>query len=266
MPAECAVVDLDEVDPSRVSRPGAASMKPGLSCLTMVLMSAPERSTPGEPRFPAAVAVVVAIALYAALPAQLLLGPRYVVPGLEVLLFVPLVAVNPRRMTRENKWLRRLSLALVMVIAAANAIALGLLVGELVSGAASQGKALLLAAGQVWSTNIVIFALAFWELDRGGPVRRTEGRDQDLPVADFRFPQDEDHDAVVEVAARSSMRSGWTPGFIDYLYVSVTNSSAFSPTDTMPLSHRAKLLMGAESVSAIVLSVLVISRGVSLLN
>ena len=220
----------------------------------------------GEPRLPAAVAVLAAVALYAALPAQLLLGPRFVVPVLELLLFLPLVAVNPRRMTRQNTWLRRLSLALVMVIAAANTAALVLLVGELVSGAANQGKALLLAAGQVWFTNIIMFALAFWELDRGGPVRRTQGRGRDLPVADFRFPQDEDHDAVSDVAARSAVRSGWTPGFIDYLYVSVTNSSAFSPTDTMPLSHRAKLLMAAESVSAIVLSVLVISRGVSLLK
>jgi hypothetical protein len=97
-------------------------------------------------------------------------------------------------------------------------------------------------------------------------VRRTQADRDDLPPADFRFPQDEDHDAITEVAARSSLKSGWAPGFIDYLYVSVTNSSAFSPTDTMPLSPRAKLLMAAESVSAIVLSVLVIARGVSLIH
>jgi hypothetical protein len=228
--------------------------------------SAPSRSHPGEPRLPAAIAVVTAIALYAALPQQLLVGPRYVVPALEVVLFLPLVAVNPGRMTRQNRLLRRLSLALVLLIAAANATALVLLVGQLVSGGTHQGASLLLAAGQVWLTNIIMFALAFWELDRGGPVRRTQGRKQSLPAADFRFPQDEDHDAVGEVAARSAVRSGWTPGFIDYLYVSVTNSSAFSPTDTMPLSHRTKLLMAIESVSALSLSVLVISRGVSLLK
>ncbi len=102
--------------------------------------------------------------------------------------------------------------------------------------------------------------------DRGGPVRRTQAPKHDLPPADFRFPQDEDHDAITEVAARSSQTSGWAPGFIDYLYVSVTNSSAFSPTDSMPLSPRAKLLMGTESVSAIVLSVLVIAHGVSILQ
>jgi hypothetical protein len=115
-------------------------------------------------------------------------------------------------------------------------------------------------------TNILVFALAFWELDRGGPVtRRATPRDR-LPDADFRFPQDEDHDAIREVAARSSARAGWVPGFVDYLYISVTNSSAFSPTDTMPLSPRAKMLMAVESVSAILLSVLVIARGVSLLQ
>ncbi|MGI9158085.1 MAG: hypothetical protein ACR2FG_15875 [Marmoricola sp.] len=224
------------------------------------------RSQPGEPRLPAAIAVVAAIVLYAALPQQLLLGPRFVVPALEVVLFLPLVGVNPTRMTRQNRMLRRLSLGLVLVIAAANATALVLLVGELVSGGTHQGKSLLLAAGEVWLTNIIMFALAYWELDRGGPVRRTEGRHQALPAADFRFPQDEDHDAIGEVASRSSKKAGWTPGFIDYLYVSVTNSSAFSPTDTMPLSHRAKLLMAVESVSALALSVLVISRGVSLLK
>ncbi|MDQ6933988.1 MAG: hypothetical protein M3130_01605 [Actinomycetota bacterium] len=221
---------------------------------------------PGETRLSAAVAVLVAIALYAALPQELILGPRYVVPTLEVLLFIPLVAVNPRRMTKQNAALRRLSLALVLLIAAANATALVLLVHALVSGASARGATLLLAAGQVWLTNVIMFALAFWEFDRGGPVRRTRGRHEPLPTADFRFPQDEDHDAIGEVAAGSAEKSGWTPGFIDYLYVSVTNSSAFSPTDTMPLSHRAKLLMALESVSALALSVLVISRGVSLLK
>lgn len=87
-----------------------------------------------------------------------------------------------------------------------------------------------------------------------------------LPSADFRFPQDEDHDAITEVAQRSSAKSGWAPGFVDYLYVSITNSSAFSPTDTMPLTVRAKLLMATESVSALTLSILVVAFGVGLLK
>jgi hypothetical protein len=225
-----------------------------------------QQGHPGELRLPAACAVLVAIALYAALPSQLIVGPRFVVPVLELVLLVFLVAVNPRRMLRENRLLRQLSIALVLIIAVTNSAALVLVIIELVTGHASEGRQLLLAAGQVWLTNIIIFGLAFWELDRGGPVQRTQARDKGLPMADFRFPQDEDHDAIDEVAARSSAKSGWTPGFVDYLYVSVTNSSAFSPTDTMPLSARAKLLMATESISALVLSVVVISRGVSLLK
>jgi hypothetical protein len=225
-----------------------------------------EGKHPGEPRLPAACAVVAAIALYALLPSQLIVGPRFVVPVLELLLFVPLVAANPRRMTRHNRRLRRASIALVLLIALANTVALALLIHELLRGQASKGTELLLAAGQVWVTNILMYGLAFWELDRGGPVTRTQTERPALPTADFRFPQDEDHDAIPEVAARSSEKSGWSPGFVDYLYVSVTNSSAFSPTDTMPLSPRAKMLMATESVSAIILSVLVIAHAVGSLK
>ena len=224
------------------------------------------QARPGETRLPAAVAVVGAILLYTALPSQLLLGPRYVVPGLELILFVPLMLANPRRMSRQNRHLRRLSIALLLLIAVSNLAALVLLIRALVTGQATAGGQLLGAAGQVWFTNVLVFALAFWELDRGGPVTRIRLARPGVPAADFRFPQDEDHDAISEVAQRSSAKSGWAPGFIDYLYVSVTNSSAFSPTDTMPLSARAKLLMAVQSVSALTLSVLVISFGVGLLR
>lgn len=232
----------------------------------MIQHHPPQRKHPGEARLPAAVAVVVAVGLYATLPEGLLVAPRIVVPVLEVLLFLPLVAANPCRMTRENRWLRRLAIGLVLLIAAANATSLGLLVEALVTGKAEQGPRLLLAAGQVWLTSVIVFALAYWELDRGGPVVRTQRPRPQLPTADFRFPQDEDHDAISEVARGSSALSGWAPGFIDYLYVSVTNSSAFSPTDTMPLTPRAKMLMAVESVSALMLSVLVIARGISLIK
>lgn len=224
------------------------------------------RAHPGEPRLPAAVAVVVAIVLYAVLPSSLQIGPRFVIPGLELLLFVPLVLANPRRMSRENRFLRHLSIGLVLLIALSNTTALVLLIRSLIVGEATAGAQLLAAAGQVWLTNVLVFALAYWELDRGGPVTRFRVGRPKLPDADFRFPQDEDHDAISEVANRSSAKSGWAPGFIDYLYVSVTNSSAFSPTDSMPLSVRAKLLMAVESVSALMLSILVVSFAVGLLG
>jgi hypothetical protein len=103
-------------------------------------------------------------------------------------------------------------------------------------------------------------------MDRGGPVARRHQNRSELDPADFRFPQDEDHDAIDEVAARSSGKSDWAAGYVDYLYFSLTNSMAFSPTDSMPLSHRAKMLMGLESFTGFVILALVIARGVSLLG
>ncbi|MYS24076.1 Uncharacterized membrane protein [Streptomyces sp. DvalAA-14] len=226
----------------------------------------PRHQRRGEPRLPAVLATLVAVGLYVALPQQLLLAPRYILPALELLLLIPLVAFNPRRLTRQTRTTRTLSLTLVFVIAASNLVALGLLVHDLVSAGTEDGKSLLLAALQVWLTNVIVFGLAFWELDRGGPVSRTQAPRAALPLADFRFSQDENHDAVEEVADGASVKSDWVPTLVDYLYVSVTNSTAFSPTDTMPLSSRMKLLMAVESVSALVTSLLVVARAVSVLH
>jgi hypothetical protein len=220
----------------------------------------------GEARLPSAIVVVVAIALYALLPEQLILGPRLIIPALEVMLLAALVVVNPRRMTRDSPWERAAALTLVGLIAVANAIALVLLLRQLVTTDDSRAVELLIAAGQVWLTNVIVYGLAFWELDRGGPVARTHLPRPELARADFRFPQDEDHDTVDEVKAGSSKVSDWVPAIVDYLYVSLSNSSAFSPTDTMPLSTRAKILMGIESTSALVISVLVIAKGVGSLS
>jgi hypothetical protein len=220
----------------------------------------------GEARLPAVLAVLVAIGLQAALPHRLVLGPRLLLPALEVLLLIPLIAFNPVRLTRETRLSRSVSLALVLLILSANAVMLGLLVNALTNGKASDGKELLVAALQVWLTNVIAFGLLYWELDRGGPVARTQRPRAELPVADFRFPQDEDHDASPEVAKGSSAKSDWVPVLTDYLYVSVTNSSAFSPTDTMPLLSRTKLLMAAQSTSALVLSLLVVAHAVGALE
>jgi hypothetical protein len=220
----------------------------------------------GEARLPAAAATAVAIGLYALLPVRLVLGPRLVIPVLEAALLASLVAINPRRMTRQTRWSRIVSLGTVGLIALTNLGALGLLIRDLVEEHVSQGRPLLLGALQIWLTNIIVFGLAFWELDRGGPVARTQSDRSALPPADFRFSQDENDDTVSEVAHGSSRTSGWVPGFIDYLYVSTTNSTAFSPTDTMPLTSRAKLLMAIESIAALLTSILVIARGVSILQ
>ena len=157
---------------------------------------------------------------------------------------------------------REYCLSLWSVIGLANLFSLVLLVRALVQGGANDSHKLLLAPLQVWLTNIIVFGLAYWELDRGGPVKRaTLARDK-LPPADFRFSQDEDAEAVAEVAASASDHVDWAPVLVDYLYVSLTNSSAFSPTDTMPLSSRVKLLMGVQASSALIVSLLVIARAV----
>jgi hypothetical protein len=227
------------------------------------MLGGPRRGRDDERRFSAVVAVLVGVGLYAGLPSNLTLGTRFVVPILELLLLIPVVAFNPRHLTRQTRWSRAVSVALVGVIGVANLISLILLVQALVSGGANDSRKLLLAALQVWLTNIIVFGLAYWELDRGGPVQRARLPRAELPPADFRFSQDEDADAVDEVAASSSEKANWAPVLVDYLYVSLTNSSAFSPTDTMPLSTRAKMLMSVQSTSALIVSLLVIARAVS---
>jgi hypothetical protein len=159
-----------------------------------------------------------------------------------------------------------LSLGFAVLVLLANTAAFVALVHALVSGHAHSGSSLLLAALQVWVANIIGFGLLYWELDRGGPVVRATKDRAELPLADWRFSQDENDDASDEVARGAAKTTDWRPRFIDYLYLSTTNSTAFSPTDTMPLSPRAKLLMSLEAVEALLVSILVIARGVSLLH
>lgn len=113
---------------------------------------------------------------------------------------------------------------------------------------------------------MLVFVLAYSELDRGGPVSRRRRSRDDLPPADWRFSQDEDDDAVREVARASSAQADWVPSFPDYLYVSLTNSSAFSPTDTMPLTTRAKALMGTQATAALLVTLVVIASAVGQLG
>ena len=223
------------------------------------------RVADGENRFPPAIAVLVALVVYALLPAPLQFGGRLVIPAVEVMLLVALFVANPRRITRQTRWSRAASIGLAVVVIATNLVSLGLLISELSSKAPS-GQNLLVGAMQIWVTNVIGFALLYWELDRGGPVaRRNETRDE-LPAADWRFSQDENKDTVSEVSRTSSEVSGWVPVFIDFLYLSVTNSSAFSPTDTMPLSSRAKTLMAIQASAALLVSLLLVARAVGSLG
>ena len=219
-----------------------------------------------EHRWPAVGAVVVALTLYATLPSGFLPVLRFSVVGVCVLLLIPMIAINPVRMNKQTRLSRWFSIILTLVLAIANHVALIQLVILLLQAKSDQDGTLLLAACQVWVTHVIIYALIFWEMDRGGPVVRTTVARDKLPDADVRFPQDEDHDAITEVARRSSSKSDWTPGFVDYAYYSLANTMAFSPPDAMPLSARAKILAGLQALAGFVLLVLVIARAVSLLG
>lgn len=223
------------------------------------------RSTP-EHRWPVVVAVAVALCLYLLQSSPFLPWLQWVVVSACLAVLVALVFLNPHRLNRETRWSRIASIALAVLLLAANQLALLALIRDLLSTGLEDASGILLTALQVWATNVIAYAIVFWEIDRGGPVvRRREPRGE-LPRASFRFPQDEDHDAVDEVAIGSSKSSDWTPEFFDYLYFSATNSMAFSPTDTMPLSRWAKALMLAEAFSGFVILALVIARAVSVIG
>jgi uncharacterized membrane protein len=190
-------------------------------------------------RSPEALAVLAAAALFATLPDAIVPGPvavRYIVPVLEVALGVLLVARNRRRA----------SIGLIGLIGIGNAATLGYLIHQLLYAGAVTGRTILYAAFDIWVTNVIMFALLYWELDG-----------QTTEVTDFAFIQMTDP----EVKAK-----GWHPRFTDYLYVSYTNASAFSPTDTMPLTRRAKMLMLLQSAVSIVTLLLVAARAVNILR
>ena len=204
---------------------------------------------------PALVAAVAAAALQVVLPDRLIvgLGPRWLLPGLQGVLAAVLLVAVPGRITRESTRLRSLSLLLIAVINIANFVSLGELLKALLYGGAGGGRALIIASAPVWLTNVIVFALWYWELDRGGPAARLQPEHR---RPDFLFPQ----------MASPAAAPGWTPSFIDYLYTSFTNATAFSPTDTMPLTAWAKFLMMLQSLAALVTVAVVVSRAVNILG
>jgi hypothetical protein len=206
-----------------------------------------------EPRWPAAVALFLAMAMYVVLPEALIVGPRWLLPVLEGLLLVPVLIMNPDRSEPDTKFLRTISIMLIAVVSAANLSALALLVHDLLQHTAIDGKAIIFSAVVLWGTSVIAFGLWYWELDGGGPAMRHERRPHER---DFLFPQQASPDVFT---------TPWMPTFFDYLYTSFTNSTAFSPTDTMPLTTGAKALMMLQSGSALITVALVAARAVNIL-
>jgi hypothetical protein len=206
-----------------------------------------------DPLWPGQLATLAALLLYLALPAALTIGPGWPLPLAESVMLAALVIAT--RGGREARRRREIAIGLVLVAALANLVSLGLLTHYLLSGGHARGADLLDGGVIIWTTNLVLFAVLYWELDRGGPRRSTVVR---APVApDLLFPQMTDD---------RYLAPGWMPGFGDYLYVSLTNQTAFSPTDTMPLTLRVKALMGVQGLAALVTTGVIVARAVNLLG
>jgi uncharacterized membrane protein len=213
------------------------------------------RPHPGEHRWPVAIAIVAAIALQGLTPQQLAFDPRWFLPAVESALLLGLVAVNPYRINRESAAVRTASLALVAVATVALLWSTARLVVLLVRGDESDHPGdVLLSGAIIWLTNVIVFALWYWLLDRGGPAARANAR---RVHPDFLFAQ---------MTLPDLVHVQWRPVFVDYLYLAFTNSTAFSPTDTMPLVHWAKLAMMVQSCVSFLIVVLVIARAVNALN
>jgi uncharacterized membrane protein len=212
------------------------------------------RRTEGEERWPAGLAVMVVIVFQVLLPDQLALSRPWVLPGIEVVIFATLAVLNPRKLNRREPILRRLGLILIGLASLANAWSMVELLHGLIDGSLGQAAGPLLAsAANIWLTNVIVFALWYWELDRGGPVARAYDEQEEL---DFLFPQ-----MTMDPKPRD-----WEPQFADYLYVSFTNATAFSPTDTMPLTRWAKLAMTLQALISLMTAGLVIARAVNILR
>ena len=206
-----------------------------------------------EPVWPAQVTVLLAVALQLLLSKRLTVGPSWLLPSLEGVLAVALLVSTPRTITTNHTLRRRGAIVVIAVVSAANVFSLVELSRFLLRHANPEPEALIGSGVLIWLTNIVIFSLWYWELDRGGPGVRAAGRDR---APDFLFPQMAD-DRIEPL--------DWRPHFVDYLYVSLTNATAFSPTDTMPLTPMAKGVMGAQSLVSLVTIGLIVSRAVNIL-
>ena len=224
-----------------------------------------------SPLWPAA-AILTSAGLYVTLPGKFILGKsssiffgdiRWVVAGLTVVLLAALLLSLPQGPVEQMLgWgahrlrvgRRVLALGITVILSVANAASIYLLVHVLVNGGQVVASPLLRAAVHLWCVNVLLFALWFWQLDGGGPAKR---RMTDIRARDFYFPQQADPALFGEE---------WEPAFLDYLYVSYTNAAAFSPTDTMPLTRWAKMLMLVQSGISLTLGLMVVARAVNILR
>jgi hypothetical protein len=201
--------------------------------------------------------VAGALVLDLSLPEKLTIGPTWLLPAVEGLLLVGLVAMSPNRRMRHSPARRNVAMGLIGLVSAVNLFSLVELCRFLLRHAHDvNGHRLVLAGVVLWVTNVLLFGLWYWQLDRGGPVARALSEEES---PDFLFQQ------MTDDGAKFAQRD-WKPTLIDYLYISFTNATAFSPTDTMPLTATAKLLMATQALASLVTIGLVIARAVGVLG
>jgi hypothetical protein len=215
-----------------------------------------------EPRWHAGIAVLAALALYVTLPPKVIIGPLWLLPAIMLVTLMPLMIFSPHRHS-ESKWQRWLSIAHIAVLNAFNVGTIVLLfVWQLAAHHQRQitGEQLLFAAVEIWLTNVIVYALWFWEIDAHGPDARVhEESSQQIVRSDFLFPQ-----MMLQPDVFERMR--WRPLFFDYVFLSFTNATAFSPTDTFPLTRFAKVLMMAEALTSLVTIAVIAGRAVNILG
>lgn len=199
-------------------------------------------------------AILGALALgviYFFLPDRLRIGPGWLLLAIEIVVLLPLIISLLLQRRLPHFPLRVLTLFVLGVVTLALAIGVISLVVTLATYTGRQARVLLYSAILLWLFNILVFALWYWEIDGGGPVKRHHSGHQ---AADWQFPQ--------QIGGNDS---NWVPHFMDYLFVSFTTATALSPTDTMPLTRRIKALMMTEALIAMSLIVILASRAINIL-
>lgn len=208
----------------------------------------------GELRWPVLTAVLAVITLQVLLPEKLFIVNLKILCALELIIALTIFLTNPARISKHKHHSWILGLLLNSLMSIINLLSLIKLIDLLLNHGFTNAVQLLFSGGNIWITNVIIFSLWYWEFDSGGAGRRAA---QTREFPDFMFAQIENP----QVAP-----TGWRPHYVDYFYLSLTNASAFSPTDVLPLARWAKLLMALQSVTSLFTVILVIARAINTLN
>jgi uncharacterized membrane protein len=223
-------------------------------------VGAGDAAAPGPPtaaaesRWPMATAVLAATILYVAMPHRGRVPGWWLGPVLQLVLLAVLIAQDPGRIDRRSPTMHRVTVAMLLVMTLGVALSVIVLAVDILVVVKGVSATTLLGRGAaIWVENVIVFSLWYWQLDRGGPAERAAGS----PIRpSFAFPEN----ATPELAP-----AGWRPAFPDYLYLAYTNATAFSPTDTLPVSRWAKLTMMVQSALSLVIAILVLARAINIL-